>query len=397
MMRLFMYLFSLSAGIGVQVDFFNIYGNFSLADLIIILFVPICLVVKNRLVVTKEGKELSVIIFLLAMWQLFSLLFSSWLEIGNLGPNIRLFYYGVIVLIFSSLVQEPKHLENLSKSYLLGVVINLVYSLYLWSLEPNYWGGIFYLNNTYVSRNPLYYYLVFSIPISLGLAESNRTLFKNFYYLSAIILSIVSFFTFSKGAWAAVLLIWTIFLIFNFKNIFSSTKYIIPLALILLIIFLGLNTINLKEVIEAVEYRLFSSYQTNMGRLKYLTRPFEMGMDNFFRGVGLSNFRYAVSRYDSLERTSDPHNVYGMIFAETGFIGLLIYLIFILVIIFYLRALFNYIRLNKTTTIYWRTSLLIFVLILFLNLLTGMAFNGKFLYFTVIYIMGSLNLTKDKI
>ena len=397
-MRLFMYLFCFAAGIGIQpISHFQFYGNFTIIDLVIIVFFPLYLLQRGTLIVPKNGRKIIFVIFLLALWQIVSLLFSPVeIKIANFGPNVRLLYYVLILLLFFETIQEEIHLVQMSQYFISGLIINLVHSFYLWSLEPTYFWGVPILNNTYLSRNPLYYYIIFGIAITISLAKlSNNLKLSYFYYFFATILTMFAFITFSKGAWVLLIVIWGLFIIMYLR------KAIVPFISVLGLIFLFSNfiSLNIQKVFFVMIHRISGSMPTMLERIEFIRTGIRMGLDNFLCGIGLRNFSYVSAKYSSLGQMSDPHNVYIMIFSETGIIGLILYIFIFLFIIHDLKKTLKFIHQRKdnySLVVHWKTAFIMLIIILLLNMVTGMAFTDKFFYFFLIYAEGLRRIAQKK-
>lgn len=398
LIRALVYLFCFAAGVGFQTPYFNLYGNFSLIDLLIVVLIPLYLLRGGLISISRAGQKIVIIVFLLALWQIISLLFSfHGVELINFGPNIRLLYYGIILMLFFGAIRKEVHLSRMAQFFILGMFINLINSIYLWNLQPSYWiGGIPILNNDYLSRNVLYYSAVFSIPLVICLAQCASILkLRYFYYLIAGILTAVSFLTYSKGAWVGIIIIWALFVVMYLR------RAVIPIVLIL--IFLSLpfvfGFLDMENIVAGVKHRIFASGPSVIQRYVYLKTATEMGMDNFLLGVGLRNFEKAALDYNPVVQSTDPHNVYAMIFAEAGAIGLFLYFAILLLVIHYLWKILKLVYQRKKDyplKIYWKTAFMLFIIILFLNLVTGTAFTDKIFPFFLIYVIGLYNIARAK-
>jgi O-antigen ligase len=90
-------------------------------------------------------------------------------------------------------------------------------------------------------------------------------------------------------------------------------------------------TVNRIKAIESLENT------TMVGRFALWSIGWKIVKDNFITGVGLGNFQLAYSKYTGIYVSrvvtpgykNDPHNTYLSILAETGFIGLALFLSFL--------------------------------------------------------------------
>ncbi|GAI09593.1 unnamed protein product, partial [marine sediment metagenome] len=158
-----LYIFSFAAGLGINMPFVNLYQNFGIFDVIILFLLPISLFGFAKISVSRKGKILGLFIALLVFWEMLSLLMASIKGIENIGPIVRLAYYGIIVFVVMGAIREEKHLRMMVYLFLLGTLVNLIGSIYLWALAPRYWFHLPMFSNEFVNRNVFYYYLVFAL------------------------------------------------------------------------------------------------------------------------------------------------------------------------------------------------------------------------------------------
>jgi len=155
-----------------------------------------------------------------------------------------------------------------------------------------------------------------------------------FYLLATGAMSLAIVFTYSRGAYLALagVALFNVFLFFKYgtrlSSIFSKGKTFTAFLIALLIIFvMFIKIASVGSRVESIE----SDKTGGSGRLAIWADMLKVGLSNPL-GVGLGNIRIYTARHRSEYRTagSVAHNVILNIFAETGYLGLVFYLIFII-------------------------------------------------------------------
>jgi O-antigen ligase len=170
----------------------------------------------------------------------------------------------------------------------------------------------------------------FSISLACAASILFANLGRGLKWLAIAVLGfggIALIFTFSRGGWVAAALAVSLICLVGYRQRGFSLK--VPIALILI---LGLLCLPFQNVISA---RLLQddkgSAQSRIPLMKLALRIVE---DNPLLGVGANNFTVVMDRY----LTSDfregwlfaVHNKYLLVLAETGIVGLLAFLAFLL-------------------------------------------------------------------
>ncbi len=182
--------------------------------------------------------------------------------------------------------------------------------------------------------------LVVAILITVGLyANSSREKFsaKKLFYLSAIgLFTINLLFTFSRSAWLMALI--GILSVMIWQRHFLSRKKILPV--IGLIFGLVMTIIILMPNLFLVRVERDTSFTHNSigDRRLYLRQAFSEISRHPFRGVGAGNYTKAVfdanGRAQPIWFYQPAHNVFVLIWAELGLVGIILLVVF-LGLIFY--------------------------------------------------------------
>jgi len=136
----------------------------------------------------------------------------------------------------------------------------------------------------------------------------------------------------------------TLFLIFSFKKLSSKLKRLFTISAgSILILFIVVNVLFDKQIIDRYNVANFSSSYTGKERISLWTNTAKLIKDKPVLGVGAGNWHImfpstnisSISRMAvQLKGAQRPHNDYLWILSETGIIGLLLYLSFIISIIY---------------------------------------------------------------
>lgn len=392
-MKWLIYLLCIDAGLGLIIPGLHIYGNFSIFDLIIVPLVLLIYIKKKKININHIGFKVGLIYILLAFWQLITVLISQENMVSGLGPVLRTFYYGLLILLLLPEINTKERIDGISISIVIGITINMIYTLYLWSLNERYLSGIIFLNNDFVNRNTVYYYALFVLPFLFYLINrTNKKVLKTLLTVLLIFHSSMIMLTFSKGAWLLMLIVYLLYSLHIFFKINVS-------KIILMILFLTLSLIVVNE------YKLFDAFKNLQlnnysveedARLTYKLFAFETGANNLLFGIGMHNYRDHTLNYAPHEPTRDPHDVALMIFAENGIVGLALYL--------YLQYLFiiTLVNLKKTERVvnrqnyYSKLSINIYIIAIILSTLTGVIFTSKLSLVMIFIIFGIVNVLKSK-
>ncbi len=148
---------------------------------------------------------------------------------------------------------------------------------------------------------------------------------------SAFILGLIALFlSFSRTAWIAGAVSLIALLLFLAKN---KIKALGILSTVFLVGFMTTGNIvasRLQTLVNVDQQSLVVRQQLNVASLKMIS-------DHPLLGVGLNNFLIALPQYYQLKNITrfyqPAHNIYLMMAAETGLVGLIIFIIFIAITI----------------------------------------------------------------
>lgn len=149
-----------------------------------------------------------------------------------------------------------------------------------------------------------------------------------------LIISILA--TFSASAMLGALVF---FLIKNFKNYFKLRyifRFVGVLLIIVFTILILLQNLDFKRIIvdKVIPSKDFN--YSRMDRINSISNSIKIAFNNPILGVGLSNYALHYNHYNKLKKYQYsglkviPNNVYAEILSETGFVGLILFILFLL-------------------------------------------------------------------
>lgn len=199
--------------------------------------------------------------------------------------------------------------------------------------------------------------LAIAIPISFGLRSyfNSDVIRKNIFSVISVILIICLIFTYSRAAWVSVIPALLLFFLLKFKFRFS-TLFSIVVGLIIIGLFninaildsLGQNKVaSSDDLVENVEsITNISSDASNLERINRWSCAIDMWQEKPFFGWGPGTymFNYAPfqlsANYTEISTNfgdvGNAHSEYLGPLAETGVIGLLIFLLMFIMVFYYL-------------------------------------------------------------
>jgi O-antigen ligase len=194
--------------------------------------------------------------------------------------------------------------------------------------EPAWSGGLMRIGGTIGVPNVAGAYLSVLLACAAGLLVTN--LGRAYKRLAMAVLgfgSVALIFTFSRGAWIALIVALTVICYSVWHRRGLSLR--VPIAVLVVSTLLYLPFHNL------ISERLFGNDKGSAeARIPLMHLAYRMIADNAVSGVGTNNFTVVMDRYVTSEFRRawlfSVHNKYLLVLVETGFPGLLAYLAFLL-------------------------------------------------------------------
>lgn len=356
-------------------------GSFYLILISVPIFLGLLIIYKKGIILPKHYTFF--LFFLFLFWILISAVFN-YDEIatnffkGRSGTSkligqLMVVCFSIMILLFLYNLMKLVGTKKIKKAFLYSLVLPFIYSffeilhglnisfatdflLYIEKYLHSYGVWNYLLSDEFrirsVSGEASWFatYLVFIIPWLLQYTINSKKHIYKFLLLYSLILT---YFTFSRTVYFIVLIqiiVFSYFILvkskkFDLKNIaykiLKEKKIIGYLLLVVLIVFIGIFGYKSIQIIST----LFDSNNlSNVGRLSSQIAAVKMGFDNIIIGTGFGQYGFHMPEYISKEAiiksleiaewvNEDPgtpwppvHGLYARIFAETGVIGLVIWL-----------------------------------------------------------------------
>lgn len=264
----------------------------------------------------------------LGLFQLFILLKKLLLiiYIGNHAVNKKTLKRILIALFFGLLFECSVGLlqyltQNKVGLYLLGELKDDVASMDLTGYKD-----ITRISGTFYHSNGFSFYLQLLIPVFLGISitKSNR-IFRLFSGSIALFGIIILVLTLSRGAWVSFLASIVIMLTLLLKKLTDKTEFIKWIIISLIIIAVMIFIFG-----ELISVRLFGQdYGAAYARIPMMKTAFNIIKQNPLLGIGINNYAESMINYDvtghSFSLYRPVHNLFLLIAAETGLLGLLFF------------------------------------------------------------------------
>ena len=360
---------------------------------LILLFIIITFLILNFYCkISREIYKTNFLKYFIFFWVV---LIISTLLSESISSSIRTsffyFRFGFLVLIIKYLLEnEEKFMKYFFYSLSATLLILAIYTFLQMAIlknavDPNRISGVFgeeLIQGSYFVRIlPIFYALIYMMDV---IKEKNRI-----FFLSVIVGISIILFSGERSSIASLaifLFLTLIFLPVTFKQKIFSTAVVTFFIIFLLTLFDGTrnriinSTIN--QVFDDNKIMIFS-----YGHQSHFLSAVTMIKKNFLTGIGPRNFRIECTKkdYEYIGRykcSTHPHNTYLEIFAETGILGFLTILGFLLYII---KNLIN-LLLKKNKTKY--TSFFFYNMAIFINIFpflpTGSFFNN---WISIIYYL----------
>jgi O-antigen ligase len=363
---------------------------------LIALLIFVFLYLKGRFKIIKNPLELPLGLFILV-----NLLSLSQAENFSRGLAVFLYVTFTILVGFlvSQLIRSSFIWNKVLRVILISAVLVSLFGLFqflgdmiglprsITGLREHYTKSVFgFPRIQSTALEPLYFANYLLIPFSISLAfylAKVKFIKKSVLLLILILMAINLILTVSRGGYLGAIMAGLVVVLFNFKY-FLNLKKIIGLILILFIAFnISLRFLSWGEQLENI--KTFKTHVQNVfygpafkERIATIKLAWKAFKEHPFLGIGVGNFGPYASLHPYLQPKEGwkiVNNEYIEILAETGLLGLALFLLIIfLIVIRSLKAIF------KTKDQFLKTSL-IALLGAFMGVLV------QYNTFSVLYIM----------
>lgn len=306
------------------------YGQYATYLLIPLSFIFFFLARPKQFVKDIKQKEVKVyLIFIL--WTTISLFYSKYLD-AALSTQGKIIIITILVLSILSLAKY--HIKYLYAIYLGNLISLIIMTIYVFRIGVQLDTGSRFEEGE-LNAN-MYSYYIFNGIFSCFILYTQKRGNKILWLVLLITLIITSFFIILISASRGGIILFFALVILNFLAIYSKTSVgAIQKFFILLLFFIGtlytFNYVYTNFISDSNLMARFDSLEDRESPRQYhFRKAIEIGMENPLLGVGSGNYAQIPKE---IEPGSFSHNTYTEIFANYGFIGLLLYLYFLLIVI----------------------------------------------------------------
>jgi len=194
---------------------------------------------------------------------------------------------------------------------------------------PNRWLRAY---GTFAHPNILGGFLVVCFLVALVLYLKHKPgLGKILSALSLVVILVGLFFSFSRGAWLGLALALAIYFIFNKNKLIDWIRIFVYLLLILLVLFFAYQPLVMTRLSGQQRLEVRSAEQ----RVELVSESKQMIKDHWLVGVGMGNYTNELYKNNPDQEAWDyqpVHNLFLLVWAELGIVGLVIFIFLVLYI-----------------------------------------------------------------
>ena len=239
----------------------------------------------------------------------------------SIPPILHLMTILAVISISYKYMYDAWHLIKICRIMLW---LNLLYGLYVIYFGGHYTGhDTIGIEGSDIEFDPNDY-AIYSIQLLIiELSIALKTSKTNYILLLLPILGCLL--TFSRGGIIALALI----MIYWFSNIQVKYKFLFPLSVLTILI---INFVDLSFIITRFNEVSLRGGIENFYRYKMFFRGLYMFFDNIILGTGVGTYyqyRYTYSEF-AIGAYDDSHNLYIQILSETGLVGAILFIVFLI-------------------------------------------------------------------
>lgn len=296
-----------------------------------------------------------IIIFLL-------ICFLSIFQAGNIERSIQVFVFvlfmAMVTFLTVNMVNQANRLKMIIRILLFSTLVVCLFAFYqffgdllglgqsLTGLREGYTKAVFgFPRMMAFSNEPLYLanFLFIPLGIMISLFLQKIKFIKFGYLLSLLVLALIVFvLTVSRGAYLGLLAMVLFLLIFKFRKIFTRKNIIIGTVTLCIVgsmvtyFLIKAEPKAYEEFVKHITVEDIVAGESIYGRLGSFQKAIQMWQENPLLGVGIGNYGPYVKNFPDAENVPGwdiVNNEYLEILAETGYLGIITFLIILLVLI----------------------------------------------------------------
>lgn len=276
-------------------------------------------------------------------------------EFAYLTNGATHFLIGLIIFYLFSNISNNKLLNKIGNYFIIGILISSMFGLYNYFLGAN---QFYRLQGLFKNPNHLAFAINFITPFLFFKLKNENRKFLNFILI--IFFTTIVILTGSRtGLLIQVLSLFFLVIIFT-KNIFNIIFAVFTGIISLYFIVLPIIGIN-ENILNRFEK---SNYETGSGRWDIIDAAMNLGIDTYFTGVGIGQYRFYHLDYISstayqtvLDFKLTTHNHFLDLLINYGFISFSIYII---ILIIFFRTIYR----NRAKDTYKYALVILYILII---------------------------------
>ena len=275
-------------------------------------------------------------------------------ELAYLTNGATHFLIGLMILYLFSNISSTKLLNKIGNYFIIGILISSMFGLYNYFFGAN---QFYRLQGLFKNPNHLAFAINFITPFLFFKLKNENRKFLNFILI--IFFTTIVFLTASRTG-----LLIQVFSLLYLITIFSKNILNFIFAFFIGIIFTYFIVFPLLEINTNILNRFEkSNYETGSGRWDIIDAAMNLGIDTYFTGVGIGQYRFYHLDYISLTAYQtvldfklSTHNHFLDLLINYGFIS---FLLFVIIIITLFKTFFK----KRGTQFYKYLLLILFILI----------------------------------
>ena len=369
----------------------------------------VCLTVASFAFKVLLGKR----VFHFEQYDLILLLFFIFILVsGIFNKGIGSFESAAMMIILAfgyflsgNILVNRRLADNAAKMIIFSSFITALFAIFFFTVHPmmkpewidSHFGGIINARMTAFFGNPNIYAVFLITPLIFSLTftlDKTRGAARLYYLLVFLLNSVAMLFTYTRGAWLALVLAVPAFFIIHGKRT--------PKLLLLPVLGIPLCAAFLPQSFTDRFLSIFNVADSSVqSRLSTWRASLSMFFDNFFTGVGIGeeSFREEFAIYSEnglLSGGNHAHNLWLEIGCEAGIFALLLFMLLPLVRARHIATYKHYISSVSLNTSITMTSVTVFALLAF-GMTDYIWYSSPLYYlFWVVFGMGSAMLRIGK-
>jgi len=243
--------------------------------------------------------------------------------------------------------------------------------------------------------NVLAGFLVIGLLFLIMLAMRGEKSKRLFVITSFLVITPALFFTFSRSAWLSLMIAVLILVFYLFGKKDHSLNKIVVKSVLIIVIILAVLFLNLGDLVitRFMGAQRLESISTSERQL-YKEQARELIFNQPLTGVGVGNYTLGVFNQIDSEKPAyyyqPVHNIFPLVFAETGVFGFLFFLLLIILVISYtiIKG-----KIDNISVIYFLAFLALLIISYFDHYLWTLYFGQMLLWLTLAMAVKSIKFS----